>query len=115
VPYGFIHQPAGEDEIYRLGDQAGVIQSFTGDGMSIALHSAGLAVRTHLAGGSAAAFQAELTHHISGQIRRAGLLYGCLNTPLTQSALFNAARLFPPGLALAARLTRVPARVRLSQ
>jgi len=108
VPYGYIQRPDTADSVYRLGDQAGVIQSFTGDGMSIALHSAALAVRTHLAGGTAAGFQAELAGHISGQIRRAGALYGFLETPLTQSALFNAARLFPPALALAARFTRVP-------
>ena len=39
VPYGFIHQHAADDpdRVFRLGDQAAVIQSFTGDGMAIAL------------------------------------------------------------------------------
>ena len=42
VPYGYVHRPASGDvpSLFRLGDQAGVIPSFSGDGMSIALHTA---------------------------------------------------------------------------
>jgi menaquinone-9 beta-reductase len=52
VPYGFIYEPQTTDSphVFRLGDQAGVIHSFTGDGMSIALHSAALAADYYLNG-----------------------------------------------------------------
>lgn len=48
VPYGFIHRPRLSDPVglFRLGDQMGVIPSFCGDGVSIALHSAFLASRS---------------------------------------------------------------------
>ena len=77
VPYGFLHKPGGADPpgVYRLGDQMGVIPSFTGDGMSIALHSAAVAVTVFLAGGSAAAYHCRIRQDIAGQIGRAGALY----------------------------------------
>ncbi len=116
VPYGYLHRPAPADDprIYRLGDQAGVIPSFTGDGMSIALHSARLAVKCYLEGRTSDAYHAALRRHIGGQIRRAGGLSRLIERPTTRALLFNAARAWPAGLALAARLTRVPAAARLS-
>ena len=113
VPYGFVHRAAGPANVYRLGDQAGVIQSFTGDGMAIALHSATLAAGAVLRGDSAAAYHLRLARDVTGQIRRAGALYRIANTPAVQPALLGLARLWPAGLALAARLTRVPERVRI--
>ena len=43
--YGFVHRggPDAAEGLFRLGDQMGVIPSFAGDGIAIALHSAGLA------------------------------------------------------------------------
>jgi len=115
VPYGFVHRPDQADaaSVFRLGDQAGVIQSFTGDGMSIALHSAALAAQMFLAGGTAAAFHDRLAGDIAGQIRRAGAIFSVVNAPLAHSALFGLARAWPAALGLAARLTRVPAAARL--
>ena len=43
VPYGFVHRDVG-DGVFRLGDQMAVIPSFSGDGVSMALHSAFRAV-----------------------------------------------------------------------
>jgi flavin-dependent dehydrogenase len=37
IPYGYVREAS--DGLWALGDQAAVIPSFTGDGMSIALHS----------------------------------------------------------------------------
>jgi flavin-dependent dehydrogenase len=48
IPYGYIAKSSGG--IWRLGDQAAVIPSFTGDGMSIALHTAELASEMFLSG-----------------------------------------------------------------
>jgi flavin-dependent dehydrogenase len=39
IPYGYIRRTT-EDGLYCIGDQAAVIPSFTGDGISIALHTA---------------------------------------------------------------------------
>ena len=42
VPYGFLHAATADEraDVFRLGDQVGVIPSFSGDGIAIALHSA---------------------------------------------------------------------------
>ena len=50
IPYGFIHQtiPNEPKNLYRLGDQLAVIPSFSGDGISIALHTAHQAVKNYL-------------------------------------------------------------------
>ena len=51
VPYGyFCADHAAADGLYRVGDQAAVIPSFTGEGVAIALRSARLAAAAVLAG-----------------------------------------------------------------
>ena len=114
VPYGFVHRPTANDpdRIYRLGDQAGVIPSFTGDGMAIALHSATRAANAIIAGHTAFAYHRALRRDISGQIRRAAALYRLARMPLAQRALFGVAGTFPSLLRLAAQYTRVPPRAR---
>jgi flavin-dependent dehydrogenase len=115
VPYGFVHQPLERDPagLFRLGDQACVIQSFTGDGMSIALHSAALAVAAHLAGETSMAYHRRLASDVGGQIKRADALYRLMDRSAMQAGLFGLARLWPGGLRIAAGLTRVPERVRM--
>jgi flavin-dependent dehydrogenase len=111
VPYGFIHRPQASDPagMFRLGDQAAVIPSFTGDGMAIALHSATLAADYFLRGKTSAAYHRRFAQDVSGQIRRAAALHMALTAPGLSSVVFAAARLFPRALALSASLTRVPA------
>jgi flavin-dependent dehydrogenase len=46
IPYGYLMER--REPLWCVGDQAAVIPSFTGDGMSIALHSAALAVQMYL-------------------------------------------------------------------
>jgi flavin-dependent dehydrogenase len=111
IPYGFVATAAdARPGLWRLGDQAAVIPSFSGDGMSIALHSARLAVDHLLAGRSAADFQARLAADVGGQVRRATLLSQALVRPGAQAGLLLAARLLPGLAALVARATRVPSR-----
>jgi flavin-dependent dehydrogenase len=112
VPYGFVHAPRADDPpgIYRLGDQVGVIPSFTGDGMSIALHSAAVAVSCHLGGGSASDYHRRIRRDIAGQISRAGALYRLGGSAALQAAVMHLAAIWPGGLRLAARATRVPRR-----
>ncbi len=59
IPYGYIRR-ATEDGLYCIGDQAAVIPSFTGDGISIALHTARRAAAAYLAAEPAPVFQPKL-------------------------------------------------------
>jgi flavin-dependent dehydrogenase len=112
VPYGFVHAARADDPpgIFRLGDQMGVIPSFTGDGMSIALHSAVIAASCHLASVSAAAYHRRIRHDIAGQMGRAGALYRLGSAAALQPILMQLAALWPGSLRAAATATRVPRR-----
>ncbi len=115
VPYGYIHAAAvPHKNLFRLGDQAAVIHSFTGDGMAMALHSAARASDFFLRGQTAPAYHQQLAQDVSGQMKTAGMLYKLLQMPLVQPAVFGATKLFPPLLAAAAGLTRIPETARLS-
>ena len=105
MPYGFVHDPAPGDppDVLRLGDQMGVIPSFSGDGMAIALHTAFAAVASlH----DPDAYHRRLRQDLRGQIGRAMLLHRLGQAHPRLLAL--AARAWPGALALVARLTRVP-------
>ncbi len=111
VPYGFVHgasDNAGDDAAYRLGDQAGVIPSFTGDGMSIALHSARLAARAILGGGTPAAYHAAFRRDVGAQIGRATALQRGGETTAGRRLVMAGVGLVPGLLRWAATLTRVP-------
>jgi flavin-dependent dehydrogenase len=108
VPYGFVHAPGPGDapQVYRLGDQAGVIPSFSGDGVAMALHSAFAAVDA-VRSRDAHAYHRALRRQIRGQVARASAIYRLGRA--APRAMTHAARLWPGGMRLAARLTRVPA------
>ena len=110
VPYGFIHAPLASDpdNIYRLGDQVAVIPSFSGDGMAIALHSAALAVKSHLAGSGALAYHRRIRADVAAQVARACALYRFGRSVPGQAMLIPIARAWPRALQLAAAFTRVP-------
>ncbi len=112
VPYGFVHSPAADDPptLFRLGDQAGVIPSFSGDGMAIALHTGKLAAATYLAGGDAAAYHAQVRRDIRGQIRLASWLYGLSQDQAGRRALVRTGQVWPGALRSAASFTRIPKR-----
>ena len=107
VPYGYVHAPGIADfpGLFRLGDQMGVIPSFCGDGVSIALHSAFAAVSAHR-GDGAAAYHQRMRRDLERQIGRAEWLYraGRARPELAVAA----ARAWPGALRWIARLTRVP-------
>jgi menaquinone-9 beta-reductase len=109
MPYGFVHRPALGDaaNIYRLGDQAAVIPSFTGDGMAIALHSAALAARCVRAGEAAGRYHRRLAADVGAQIRRAGWLHCALAAPRLGVVSFAGIKIFPRSLGVFATLTRV--------
>lgn len=106
IPYGYM---AGNiSTLWRVGDQAAVIPSFTGDGMSIALHSGALAAQMCLAGESAEDYhrrlQAQLGHGMSLAVQLSkGMVTGAGRTlaPLCFS-------LFPNAMGWIAASTRIP-------
>jgi flavin-dependent dehydrogenase len=106
IPYGFVATEEGGP--WRLGDQAAVIPSFSGDGIAIALHSARLAADIFLAGGTAGEFQARLARDVAAQVRRATQLSRLLVYPPVQAIAGLAARLVPDLVAGIARVTRIP-------
>ena len=112
IPYGHVAALA-QPGLWRLGDQAAVIPSFSGDGMSIALHSARLAADHLLAGRSSIEFQTRLAADVGAQVRRATLLSQALVHPSAQTGLLLAARVLPGLMNLVARATRVPERALL--
>lgn len=67
IPYGYLSGAA--DGIWRVGDQAAVIPSFTGDGMSIALHSGVLAAEMYLEGKGAEEYARCLEKHLRTGMR----------------------------------------------
>jgi len=104
VPYGYL---APDDGLWRLGDQAAVIPSFCGDGMSIALHSGRLAARVLGDGGAAPAYRRQLMADVGRQVRLAAAVQrftgGRLGRMLAMAGLSAV-----PGLAVwLAKLTRV--------
>lgn len=110
VPYGFVHshQRDAPPGLFRLGDQVGVIPSFSGDGISIALHSGALAAQMHLAGQDAARYHRRVGADIARQIRLAALLYEVGQGAVRQRAMVHAAQAWPGAMRLLASLTRVP-------
>jgi flavin-dependent dehydrogenase len=103
IPYGMqlAHSQPG---LWRLGDQAAVIPSFSGDGMAIALHSAQRAAACFLAGKSSETYAATLARELHGSIGFATTVARLL---IAAPALAQAARLWPPLLKLVADRTRI--------
>lgn len=108
IPYGYVKKLA--DGPWHLGDQAAVIPSFSGDGISIALHSARLAAEYYLAGKPTSQFQGRLARDIAEQVRRATLISRMLVHPSGQAITIALARIFPGLLRVVARWTRIPSR-----
>jgi menaquinone-9 beta-reductase len=106
-PYGFV-QSRG-DGPWRLGDQAAVIPSFSGDGIAIALHSARMAADYYLSGRSSCEFQSDLARDVTGQVRRATLLSRLLVQPKGQIVAMAFAQIAPVlvrQIGLATRIAR---------
>lgn len=105
IPYGFVREQS--EGLWSLGDQAAVIPSFTGDGMSIALHSGMLAAAMFLDGDTPNAFQYRLKEELGRQVAWAtAISRGLVWTP-TRGLLLGAVRLWPTVLGSIARRTRI--------
>jgi flavin-dependent dehydrogenase len=106
IPYGYIRRTT-EVGLYCVGDQAAVIPSFTGDGISIALHTARRAAAAYLAAEPAPVFQAKLRSAMLPQMHLAEFAANGLNNPLARAVLPFCLRVWPGAMRLTARLTRV--------
>ncbi len=108
IPYGYL-RPRTEPGLYCVGDQAAVIPSFTGDGISIALHTARCAVAAYLAGQPAPLFQPRLRSALLPQMRLAQFAAAGINNGPARAILPFCLRLWPGVMQVTARLTRVAA------
>jgi flavin-dependent dehydrogenase len=106
IPYGFIRHTT-QDGLYCIGDQAAVIPSFTGDGISIALHTARSATAACLAAEPAPEFQRKLRIAMLPQMRLAELAADGLNNAFARAVLPFCLRVWPGAMRVTARLTRV--------
>ena len=106
IPYGYVRRTT-EDGLYCIGDQAAVIPSFTGDGISIALHTARCAAAAYLAAESASLFQPKLRSTLLGQMRLAEFAADGLNNSLARAILPFCLKVWPGVMRVTAKLTRV--------
>jgi menaquinone-9 beta-reductase len=106
IPYGFLRRTT-EDGLYCIGDQAAVIPSFTGDGISIALHTARRAAASYLAGEPAPVFQPKLRSALVPQMRLAEIAANGLSNAFARAVLPFCLRVWPGAMRVTARLTRV--------
>ena len=103
MPYGYVARPDG---VFRLGDEAAVIPSFTGAGVAIALATGAAAAETYLASQNAEAFQRQVATSVARPVRLAGALHQALTNPALQEIAFEVARTWPGLIRWAARATR---------
>ena len=106
IPYGYL---AGQGcGFWCVGDQAAVIPSFTGDGISIALHSAALAAEMYLAGKSAADYLSALHAQLCHSMALATWLSRASVTSVGRRLALPALSLLPHAMQLIATATRIP-------
>jgi flavin-dependent dehydrogenase len=106
IPYGYCAPiPATEEALWRLGDQAAVIPSFSGDGMAIALYTADRAAQLYLEGATPAVFQAEIRRQLAPRLELATLISRAVTAV---PSLSQVVRFFPSVLSGIFMATRIP-------
>ncbi|MBV8457226.1 MAG: hypothetical protein JO122_11495, partial [Acetobacteraceae bacterium] len=106
MPYGYVAVAQGG--LFRLGDQAAVMPSFTGAGVAIAVSTGVAAARAYLAGEDAAAFQRAIEGIVARPMRLAWGLHQSLICPVLREIGFGIGRTWPGLMRWAALATRVP-------
>jgi menaquinone-9 beta-reductase len=104
IPYGLLVADA-QPGLWRLGDQAAVIPSFTGDGISIALHSAHLAADLFSRSADSAACASRLRSELRASVNLAATLSRLM---ITAPKLAHLAHFWPGALCHLAQHTRIP-------
>jgi menaquinone-9 beta-reductase len=111
LPYGYTSASERQNRrgLFRLGDQATVIASLTGDGVALALSSAALACRIWLAGDNAdaGAYHRAWAQRTAAQMRMASLIHRTCLVPAAQPWLLRLCRSWPRIMRLAASRTRL--------
>jgi flavin-dependent dehydrogenase len=106
IPYGYIRATT-EEGLFGIGDQAAVIPSFTGDGISIALHTARCAADAYLAEEPAPLYQSKMRSALRSQMRLAEFAAGGLNNSVARAVLPSCLRVWPGVMRVTATLTRI--------
>ena len=109
VPYGWQFKAGSEGGTapYRVGDQAGVIASLSGEGISLALMSGLAAGRAIRRGGASWRFHPHLEPRITGPLRLAQGMMQVLERPAGAWLAVNAAALAPVLLRRSAEAVRI--------
>ena len=106
IPYGYLIRKSSG--LWCVGDQAAVIPSFTGDGISIALHSAALAAQMFLTGSSDADYNRALRDQLTRPMNLATSLSRAAVTSAGRAAALVALTLAPNAMRWVAESTRIP-------
>lgn len=108
LPYGHLHRGGADDHAYRIGDQAAMTASLTGDGMAIALRSAWACAQAIAEGVPAAVHHRRLHAMVQAQVRNGMLIQGMTESMLLGPFGRLALRLWPGVLPHLVRATRLP-------
>lgn len=108
LDYGRLPRTGGDDPVFRLGDQAAMTASLTGDGMAIALRSAWLAAQCLRSGQSAPDYHRRLAAMVGPQVRRGMWLQSGAERPLLRQICLGLLRMRPGLLKTAIAVTRLP-------
>ena len=106
IPYGYLTERNAE--LWCVGDQAAVIPSFTGDGMSIALHSAVVAAQMYLDGKSIEEFNCVLRAQLQRGMSVATLLSRAMVTGIGRRLAPLGLLALPGAMRRIALSTRIP-------
>ena len=105
IPYGYVSE--SQSGVWRVGDQAAVIPSFTGDGMAIALHSGALAAQMSLAGEDPGQYHRTLKKQLRTGMSMATLLSRAMVSRAGRALAPSVLPLLPQPIACIARYTRI--------
>ena len=106
IPYGYLAK--SRNDVWCVGDQAAVIPSFTGDGISIALHSGALAAHMYLAGKNAEEYQRELHSQLNRGMLLATMLSRAIVSDKGRRLAPSLLQLMPNAMQWIASSTRIP-------
>jgi menaquinone-9 beta-reductase len=106
IPYGYLAER--RSDLWCVGDQAAVIPSFTGDGMSIALHSAALAAQMYMDGKPVEEFNRVLRAQLGKGMSVATMLSRAMVTELGRRLAPLGLLALPDAMSRIASSTRIP-------
>ncbi len=109
IPYGWRARPGDDPSLYRVGDQAGVIASLAGEGLSLALAGGEAAARAVLADERPSRFQRRLARRLHRPIGVAQQMMRGIEHATGGWLLLGAASAMPRSLTLTANATRLAA------